>query len=218
LPQLFRPRSNTISRVILLGLPALLVLSLAVASSVDQSSYVTGVGDFVEQPVPFSHQHHVGEIGLDCRYCHTQVEKSAYAGIPATEVCMSCHTQVWKDAPLLGPVRESYARSVPLPWQKVTKLPEFVYFNHSIHINKGVACATCHGAVATMPLTRLAHPMTMEFCIECHRKPEQFLSLKKDIFNGTVLPLSTEEQLRLGVELKRADHVETKLDCVTCHR
>jgi hypothetical protein len=218
LPQLFGPRSNLTARAVLIGLPALFVLSIAVAGAIDRSSYVTGSDEFIEQPVPFSHQHHVGELGVDCRYCHTQVEKSSMAGIPPSDVCMTCHVQIWKDAPMLLPVRESFTSKKPIRWQKVTKVPGFVYFDHSIHIAKSVACTTCHGAVATMPLTRLAHPMTMEFCIQCHQAPEKFLSQKKNIFDGEISRLSDEEQLRLGQGLVHTNAVETKLDCVTCHR
>jgi hypothetical protein len=216
--QLFGPQSNWISRVVLVGLPIGFLLAIVVAEAVDRSGYVTDKDRFIDQPVPFSHKHHVGELGLDCRYCHTQVEKSAVASVPSSEVCLTCHRTIWKEAPMLKPVHESFDKGVPIRWMKVTKLPGFVYFNHSIHVNKGVGCVTCHGNVATMSLTHLEHPMTMEFCLNCHRSPEKYLREKEKVFSTDIDYLSDEEQQRLGNYLVERYGVQKKVDCVTCHR
>jgi hypothetical protein len=216
--QLFGPQSNWISRAILLALPVAGVFAFVVAQAVDGSGYVTGRNEFVDQPVPFSHKHHVGQLGIDCRYCHTQVEKSAAASVPSSEVCITCHSTIWKDAPMLKPLHDSFNSAAPLHWKKVTKLPGFVYFNHSIHIQKGVGCVTCHGNMASMSLTKLEHAMTMEFCLNCHRQPEKFLRRKEDVFATDVPDLTDAEQAKLGDYLIEQYGVQKKLDCVTCHR
>jgi hypothetical protein len=128
-----------------------------------------------EQPVPFSHKHHVSGLGIDCRYRHTSVEKSAFAGIPPTDTCMTCHSQLWTDAPLLAPVRESLARHQPMQWNRVHDLPDFVFFNHSIHVRQGIGCATCHGPVDRMPLTWQQNTLFMKWCLDCHKDPAQFI-------------------------------------------
>ena len=139
-----------------------------------RSSWVTAQNEFVEQPVQFSHAHHVGGDGLDCRYCHTSVEKSSFAGIPPTKTCMNCHSQLWTNAPILEPVRASFRNDAPLTWIRVNDLPDFVYFNHQIHVRQGVGCATCHGRVDKMPLTYQAQSLLMEWCLDCHRAPEKY--------------------------------------------
>ena len=133
------------------------------------------MNEVIEQPVPFSHKHHVGELGIDCRYCHNSVETAGYAGIPATKVCMNCHQQIWTGAELLEPVRESYKYDKPIVWTKVHNLPQYTYFNHSIHVGKGVGCVECHGQVDEMPLMFQTKTLLMEWCIKCHREPESHL-------------------------------------------
>ena len=153
MPQIFHPSTNTFSRVTIFGTVIALVVLALVGGSLQRSSYVTEVGTPREQPVPFSHRHHVGGIGIDCRYCHTSVEDAAFAGIPSTQTCMNCHKQIWTNADMLAPVRASFATNKPIVWSRVHRLPDFVHFNHSIHINKGIGCASCHGRIDKMPLT-----------------------------------------------------------------
>jgi hypothetical protein len=207
MPQVFHPSMNTFSKA-----------TIFVVDRVERSPYVTEVDVFREQPVPFSHEHHVSGLGIDCRYCHTTVETSAFAGLPATEVCMSCHSQIWKDSPMLEPVRESFRTGKPLRWTRVHDLPDFVYFNHSIHIAKGIGCESCHGRVDRMPLMRRTASLQMSWCLDCHDKPEGAIRPKGDVFRfgPDVRPVSHDDALRL-----MKDHgVETEqlLDCWTCHR
>src|SRR6516164_7788605 len=173
--QIFHRSTNFISRLSLLAVLFLGVVALFGLFLTARSSYMTGQFISQPQPVQFSHKHHVGDDGIDCRYCHTSVETSAFAGIPPTHVCMSCHSQIWPDSPYLAPVRESYATNTPLEWVRVHDLPDYVYFNHSIHINKGVACIMCHGRVDTMPLTHREKSLEMKWCLSCHRSPEEFV-------------------------------------------
>ncbi len=175
MPQLFPAKLNTVAKLSLIlggALPVLLILG---GSAVSRSGANTGVGVAPDQPIPFSHKHHAYELGIDCRYCHTSVEKSSYAGIPQSETCMSCHSVIWTNSPLLEPVRQSYATGKPLKWTKVNKVPEFVYFNHSIHINRGLNCNTCHGKINGMQMTSKGRAFFMEWCLDCHRHPEKFL-------------------------------------------
>jgi hypothetical protein len=177
--QIFKPSSNTVARFSLfLGLSAPVILGLA-GAAVSRSSLNTKVNVPKNQPVPFSHQHHAWELGIDCRYCHVSVEKSAQAGIPGTETCMSCHSQIWTNSPLLEPVRKSYEENIPLKWNLVNKVPEFVYFNHSIHINRGINCNQCHGPVQQMHITAKGNSFQMQWCLECHRAPEKYLMADK---------------------------------------
>ncbi len=173
--QLFHRSANSISKISLaaavLGAGGL----LAFAYTMDRGHYITDVKVVKEQPVPFSHKHHVTDDGIDCRYCHTSVETSSFAGIPATEICMSCHSQIWSNAEILEPVRTSYRTGESLQWTRIHDLPDFVYFNHSIHINKGVGCATCHGRVDQMPLMYKENTLYMNWCVNCHRNPEKYV-------------------------------------------
>src|SRR5262249_46164795 len=136
-----------------------------------------------EQPVPFSHRHHVGGIGLDCRYCHTTVEVSSFAGIPPTKTCMNCHSQIWTNSAMLEPVRESFRSGKSIEWNRVHHLAGFVYFDHSIHVKKGVGCVTCHGRVDQMPLTWQESSLQMEWCLGCHRNPERFVRPREQVFS-----------------------------------
>ena len=176
------------------------------------------VGAPVEQRVPFSHKHHVGDVGLDCRYCHTTVEHSAFAGMPPTHTCMTCHSQLFNDAPMLAPVRTSLERGEPMQWNRVHDLPDFAYFNHSIHVAKGVGCTTCHGPIDRMPLTWRTAPLQMQWCLDCHRAPQKYLRPREQVFNPDWQPGAN--QLALGdalVERYRI-HTASLTDCSICHR
>src|SRR5258708_25577585 len=149
---------------------------------VSRSDYTTGVHVVRNQPVEFSHQHHVGGLGIDCRYCHTGVEESSMAGMPPTETCMQCHRWIWRESPKLAPVRDSFRTGRPIRWARVHDLPDFVYFDHGIHVKKGVACVTCHGRIDRMPLVRREHTLHMQWCLACHRHPQQFVGRREDVF------------------------------------
>jgi hypothetical protein len=180
---LFRPAHDHILRALLLmgGVGLALILALS-GWYWDQASWQwTNVA--AEQPVQFSHKHHVAQLGLDCRYCHTGVDKSSFAGLPPTETCMTCHSQIWTQAPLLQPVRDSAQRNRPLHWNRVTTLPDYVYFNHSAHVNRGVACVSCHGRIDQMPMTYRAVEMTMSWCLACHRDPDPHLVPASQVTN-----------------------------------
>jgi hypothetical protein len=170
--------------------------------------------------VQFSHEHHVNALGIDCRYCHTSVETSSFAGIPPTETCMTCHSQIWRDSPMLAPVRDSLAKNEPIPWNRVHDLPDYAYFNHSVHVAKGVGCASCHGRVDQMPLIWKDAPLTMEWCLGCHREPERHLRPRDQIFSMTWTAGGEREQLELGRKLLQENHVPVHRlsDCSTCHR
>jgi hypothetical protein len=216
--QIFKPTTNTLARLsIVAGVLGALAAVLAVAGVV-RSSYMTGVGVEIRQPVPFSHRHHVGDAGIDCRYCHTSVEESSFAGIPATKVCMNCHTQIWVDASTLRPVRESWQNGKSLEWIRVHKLADFVYFNHSIHVNKGVGCVTCHGRVDEMHWIRKTNSLYMDWCLECHRAPERFIRPREYVFSMDWKP--SEEQLSMGRRLVKEYRIQspaTLTSCSTCH-
>lgn len=216
MPQIFHPSMNTISRVSVFGALGIVVLLMWVGYTLARSPYATEVGVVREQPVPFSHRHHVGDAGIDCRYCHTSVEDSPFAGIPPTETCMNCHSQLWKDAPILEPVRQSFREGKPLEWTRVHDLPDFAYFNHSIHIAKGIGCSTCHGQVDDMPLMWRESTLQMKWCLDCHRNPEKHIRPLDQIFNMDWTPEEDPEfdPAEQMVEL----HVQSKTDCSICHR
>src|SRR5438309_9063020 len=181
--QLFQQRANAIAKLTMLGLPLLVVGASAAVFAYARSDFWTKVETPREQPVPFSHKHHVGGLGIDCRYCHTSVEESSFAGLPPTETCMTCHSQIWRDAPMLEPVRASLRDNVPLKWNRVNDLPDFVYFNHSIHVNKGIGCAACHGQVDRMPLLYQEASLQMRWCLDCHRNPAKYVRPRDQVFN-----------------------------------
>jgi hypothetical protein len=219
MPQIFHPSTNTISRLSLYGAAFVAVLVGYAAYQVNQSPYFTDVNVAAQQPVPFSHKHHVTELGIDCRYCHSSVEKSAYAGIPPTHTCMTCHSQIWTSADMLEPVRASYRTNQSLAWARVNSVPDFVYFDHSIHVKKGVGCTTCHGPIGEMPLTWRAETLYMRWCLECHRVPERFVRRREDVFKADYRPPSN--QLELGRQLVfeyNIKPVKQMEDCYTCHR
>jgi hypothetical protein len=216
MPQIFHHSTNTLSRFSIFGALFLVVAALWALLEINRSTYVTRAGEAREQPVPFSHAHHVGGIGIDCRYCHTTVEFAATAGIPSTKTCMNCHTQIWSDSPTLEPVRESFRTDRSIEWVRVHDLPDFVYFDHSAHVNKGVGCSTCHGRVDRMPLMWQEASLQMEWCLECHRHPERYLRPRSEVFNVAYEPPA--DQLELGRQLKAEYHVQTRTGCSTCHR
>ncbi len=173
--QLFPPYANTIATASLF-VAAAIPFTLVVGGPIVTSSPANTKVDMpIDQPVPFSHKHHAKELGIDCRFCHSNVEDTAQASVPATEVCMTCHSQIWTNSPMLDPVRTSWETGVPLEWNKVNAVPDFVYFNHSIHIARGVNCNTCHGPVQEMPLTWKGETFQMSWCLECHRDPSKFI-------------------------------------------
>ena len=191
--QIFQASTNTIAKLSIFGGLFIAVGVLFLILGIQRSSYVTQAGVARQQPVQFSHQHHVGGIGIDCRYCHTAVETSASAGIPPTKTCMNCHSQIWLTSPYLEPVRESWKTNKALQWNRVHDLPDFAYFNHSIHVAKGVGCSTCHGRVDRMPLVRQNASLQMEWCLECHRNPEKFVRPKDKIYEMDWPPTDKSE-------------------------
>jgi hypothetical protein len=219
LPQIFHRSTNTLSRLSLFSALFLVALFLSVLAEIERSSYITEADVVREQPIQFSHKHHVEDDGIDCRYCHTSVEQSAFAGIPPTKTCMNCHSQIFAASPYLEPIRESFRTGKPIEWTRVHKLPEFVYFNHSIHVNKGVGCASCHGQVNLMPLVRQVASLQMEWCLDCHRHPERALRPREQVFNMQWQPPA--DQLEEGRRLAREYNirsVEELTSCSTCHR
>ena len=217
--QIFHPSTNTISRVSLFSVLFLIALLLWLLAEFQRSSYITEANVEREQPVQFSHKHHVADDGIDCRYCHTSVETSAFAGIPPTKTCMNCHSQIFRDSPYLEPVRESFRTGKPVEWTRVHQLADFVYFDHSIHVNKGVGCATCHGRVDEMPLVRQVASLQMEWCLKCHREPELYLRPRDQVFDMAWQPPS--DQLEQGsrlAKLYKIRSVEELTSCSTCHR
>jgi hypothetical protein len=217
--QLFHRNSNIYSRLSIVAGLAFVGFLGWVVTALYLSSYHTAQNDFVEQPIQFSHAHHVGGMGIDCRYCHTSVEESAFANIPPTKTCMNCHSQIWTDAPILEPVRASFRDNTPLTWTRVHDLPDFVYFNHSIHVNKGVGCVTCHGQVDQMPLMYQSATLMMNWCLDCHRNPAKYVRPRDQVFNMTWERPADDPGLgeRLVKEYK-IGIVEQLTSCSTCHR
>src|SRR5438874_4492987 len=214
--QIFARSANSLSKVSLAAV--LLTVSGVVwaAYKMNAGAFTTDVGVAKDQPVPFSHKHHVGDDGIDCRYCHTSVETSAVAGLPPTETCMTCHSQIWANADVLEPVRASYRTGQSLTWTRIHDLPDFVYFNHSIHINKGIGCSSCHGRVDQMPLTYKVNTLYMQWCVECHRNPERAVRPRDQVFNMTYV--TPPNQAELGPRLVAEYKIQKLTDCVTCHR
>lgn len=219
--QVFPKSANYWSRgSIIAGLFILASLGWTILT-IQRSDFVTQANQFIEQPVQFSHQHHVGGIGIDCRYCHTAVEVSPSAGIPPTKTCINCHSQIWSTSPYLEPVRASFRDDTPLQWIRVHDLPDFVYFNHSIHVKQGVGCETCHGRVDRMPLMLQKASLQMEWCLECHRDPAQFVRPRDQITTmGYQVPEGTS-QAEVGARLVKAYNIagiEHMTSCSVCHR
>jgi hypothetical protein len=230
--QIFHRSANTLSKATIIGTVFLVGGLLWATLQLQRSPYVTYEKVARPQPVPFSHQHHVAGAGIDCRYCHTSVETSAFAGIPPTRTCMNCHSQIWAGAPMLEPVRDSYRTGKSLVWTRVNDLPDFVYFDHSIHISKGVGCNTCHGPVDRMPLMYNYASLQMEWCLDCHRSPDKYLRPRQEVFNmryeqpSSLKPVVLDgqtytDQHALGIDLIKKYNLRTVADitsCSTCHR
>lgn len=216
--QLFSPGTTTLFRVACFVLPFALVAVVMAATGEVGVAYEAGTERVLRQPVPFSHAHHVGGLGLDCRYCHDSVETSSSAGMPATSTCMNCHAQLWTDAEVLAPVRESAATGKRLAWVRVHDLPDFVFFDHSIHVQKGIGCETCHGRVDRMPRMCKEHTLFMDWCLDCHRDPARYVRPRSAVFDMGYVP--ERPQSELGPELVREHGIRTKLltDCHVCHR
>jgi hypothetical protein len=229
MPQVFPKSMNVVSRVSILGLPLLLAGGAIAGAAFYRSDYSTGTREVVEQPVPFSHKHHVGQLGIGCQYCHTAVEQSYHGGYPPTKTCMNCHQQMWVSADLLQPVRDGYNKNEPIVWNQIHNVPHYTYFNHSIHVAKGVGCYSCHGPIDEMNLVFQSKTLLMEWCLECHRAPEKYLRPKEEVYNmkwkpqDVVNPESGQpyDQLTLGRKLKDEYQVrETSVltNCSICHR
>ena len=217
--QLFKRQTNIYSRLSILAVIAFLLTLGGILGLLNLSGYNTRQNDYVEQPVQFSHAHHVGGMGIDCRYCHTSVEESAFANIPPTKTCMNCHSQIWTGAPILEPVRASFRENKPLQWTRVHDLPDFVYFNHSIHVKQGVGCATCHGPVDKMPLIYQQAPLTMSWCLDCHRNPAKYIRPRDQVFNMAWERPSNDPEF--GARLVREHKIGSVAQltsCSTCHR
>lgn len=216
--QLFPPSINIASRVVIVGM-ILIVAGLAgFVYLLVNSPYMSEVSVAKQQPVPFSHRQHVGELGLDCRYCHSSVTRSDFAGIPSTETCMGCHRDVAPEVPSLELVRASYENDQPVEWIRVHDLPDFVYFNHGIHVNKGIGCETCHGRVDQMPVVGKVQTLYMAWCLECHRQPEHFVRPRHEVFTMGWDPLN--DQVTSGQQLIAEYGIEKAqlTDCSICHR
>jgi hypothetical protein len=217
--QIFHRHTNIYSRLSILALVGFVATLGAVVAMIHLSGYNTNQGMYVEQPVQFSHKHHVAGEGIDCRYCHSSVEESAFANIPSTKTCMNCHSQIWTNAPILEPVRASFRDNKPLRWTRVHDLPDFVYFNHSIHVKQGVGCATCHGRIDEMPLVYQQATLQMSWCLDCHRDPAKYVRPRNQVYNMAWERPADDPGLgaRLVQEYKIAS-VAQLTNCSTCHR
>ena len=224
MPQIFHPSMNTISRASIFGAVFILAGVGGFIWLVFRSSYTTQVGVVRPQPVEFSHEHHVSGLGIDCRYCHTSVETSPFAGIPPTATCMTCHSQIWADSPKLEVVRASFRTGESIPWTRVHDLPDFAYFDHSIHVAKGVGCVECHGRVDEMPLMWRAKTLHMEWCISCHRNPEPHIRPRDQVFSMEPVEPATapESDAKAGVsnvalDLMQVHQIASETNCSVCH-
>ena len=214
--QIFPPSANSYARGSIIAVVLLAGGLFLTLDRLSRSPFATHQDEVREQPVQFSHMHHAGELGIDCRYCHTTVERLAYAGMPPTQTCMNCHSQIWRDSPVLEPVRSSWRTGESLQWIKVYDLPGYVYFNHSIHVAKGVGCATCHGDVTKMNVLWQAPSLQMEWCLDCHRHPARYVRPREHVFDMKWQPPA--EQLALGLQLIADYDIRPRTDCSACHR
>ena len=216
MPQIFHRSTNTIARVSIFGAVLIVAGLLWLIAEIQRSPWVTDAHVAREQPIQFSHERHVGGNGIDCRYCHSSVENSSFAGIPPTKTCMNCHSQIFSNSPFLEPVRQSSQSGASIQWTRIHDLPDFVYFNHSIHVHKGVGCTTCHGQVDRMPLMWQEHSLQMEWCLECHRSPERFVRPREAVFSVDYVPPA--DQLELGKRLVTEYQIQKLTSCSICHR
>ncbi len=216
MPQFFSRSANTVAKLSIFSAAVAVIAVVWISWLLVRSPYEMVQNVPREQPVPFSHQHHSGALGIDCRFCHISVERSASANIPATKICMNCHSQMWASAPMLAPVRESYRTGKSIEWTRVNDLPEYVYFNHSIHVSKGFGCSTCHGRVDKMPLTWQAQSLAMKWCLQCHENPQNYVRPRAEVFNMNWAP--PPNQAAVGRQLVKAYHIQSLISCDTCHR
>lgn len=223
MPQIFHPSMNTIARASIFGAAFIVAGAGLIVWLFFQSSYQTGVGVVRPQPVEFSHEHHVSGLGIDCRYCHTSVETSPFAGIPPTATCMTCHSQIWADSPKLEVVRASFQSGESIPWTRVHDLPDFAYFDHSIHVAKGVGCVSCHGRVDEMPLMWRAETLHMSWCVDCHRNPEPHIRPRDKVFSMEPLPAAPEKSdadagvSNVAIDLMQVHQIASETNCSVCH-
>ncbi len=213
--QIFTPGATLVIKLVLLG-----GLVLAIAAGLLFYWSMSGpvnIREAAQQPIPFSHKHHVGDDGIDCRYCHTSVERSSFAGLPSSDICMTCHSQIFADAPMLQPLRDSVERHRPLRWMRVNDLPDFVFFDHSIHLAKGVSCVECHGRVDRLPLMRREASLEMQWCLDCHRDPAPHLRPPDKVFDMAWTPPAGFSRAALVQSLHLLDE-RRRTDCSTCHR
>ncbi len=215
--QIFPRSSNTIAKASIVALVIIVGLLGTAAFFFVRSPYITWVSEAIVQPVQFSHKHHAGELGISCLYCHTSVEDSWHAGIPPTKTCMNCHVQIWNQSPYLAPVRDSWSSGTPLQWNMVNVVAEFAYFNHSIHVAKGVGCETCHGRVDEMNQIYKANSFQMRWCMECHFNPEQYLRPREEVYTMGYQPPIPQAQL--GAQLVKEYNINKGVlqNCDTCH-
>jgi Cytochrome c7 and related cytochrome c len=213
---LFRPAHNTLARLSLLVVVAAAGGGLGGLLLYVRSPIARGMQDPVEQPIQFDHRHHTRDEGIDCRFCHSTVDRSPHASLPSSQLCLNCHSQIWNHSPLLDPLRRSFIEGRPIVWEKVNDVPDFVYFDHSIHVNKGVGCVTCHGRVDEMPAVEKAYSLTMSFCLECHRSPERHLRPVEEVTNMVWQPAGDPRVV--GETLADLNQVHTRTSCTTCHR
>src|SRR5512132_1346459 len=220
--QIFHRSANTIARVSIFGALFFIAAVIGLLYQIDRSPWLTLEHVAREQPIQFSHERHVAGNGIDCRYCHTSVEDSSFAGIPPTKTCMNCHSQIFSTSPFLEPVRDSFRTDRSIPWTRVHDLPDFAYFNHSIHVNKGVGCATCHGRVDQMPIVYQASSLQMEWCLECHRNPERFVRPKNKVFDMEWRAENTSkndlDEAKRWVAEYKIQPPRILTSCSTCHR
>jgi hypothetical protein len=217
--QLFHHSANAIARFTLFGAVFVVAFLGWVGFELSSSAWVTRITQQRQQPIPFSHEHHVGGLGLDCRYCHTTVETSSFANIPPTKTCMNCHSQIWLTSPTLEPVRASFRTGTSIQWTRVHDLPDFVYFNHSIHIDKGIGCESCHGRIDLMPLTRQVNTLEMSWCLDCHRAPEKYVRPREFVTTMGYHPAGDQEEIGLRlVKQYGIQDARTLTSCNTCHR
>jgi hypothetical protein len=222
MPQIFTASADTRLRALILGIVAVVVIGMLFIGNAMTSSFATRVGWVEDQPVPFSHKHHVGELGIDCRYCHVNVETDAEASLPSTHVCMTCHSQIFTNAAMLAPVRESLAQGKPLLWHRVARLPDYVYFNHAIHIARGVPCATCHGRIDEMALTTQTQTFQMQWCLGCHRDPAPQLRPPAEVtrMDWSDWDRHPEQHADFGATAMKTYGIDPRklIDCDVCHR
>jgi hypothetical protein len=217
--QLFHHGANAIARFTIFGAVFVVAFLGWVGFELNSSAWVTRIAQQRQQPVPFSHEHHVGGLGLDCRYCHTTVETSSFANIPPTKTCMNCHSQIWLTSATLEPVRASFRTGTSIQWTRVHDLPDFVYFNHSIHIDKGIGCESCHGRIDLMPLTRQVNTLEMSWCLDCHRAPEKYVRPREFVTTMGYHPAGDQEEIGLRlVKQYGIQDARTLTSCNTCHR